>query len=241
VTIVSWVLLAKSAAVMSAMAGDPVFLDLAYAMMEPLATGRYLAASALMWAVMMVAMMAPAVMPVVLVFQRLNRGFGGRTSHIEGVLFAGGYLVTWVGFGLAATLLQWGLHRAALLHPHFMSAGPSLAGTILVAAGIYQLTPLKTACLKHCQSPLAFLLGHWRDGPGGALLMGIDHGRYCIGCCWALMLLMFVSGTMSVAAMAVLSVFILAERLLPAGDWIATLPGTALLGWGLWTLITAWT
>ena len=98
---------------------------------------------------------------------------------------------------------------------------------------------LKTACLRHCRTPIAFLLGHWQDGPGGALRMGIHHGRYCLGCCWALMLLMFVGGVMSVAAMAVLSVFILAERLLPAGPLPAKLPGLLLLGWGASTLVLA--
>jgi predicted metal-binding membrane protein len=235
VTVASWILLFRSAATMTAMRGDGLLLDLA-AMMRPLATGPYLGATALMWIVMMSAMMTPAVLPVVLVFERLDRG-GARRAQMDGVLFATGYLLVWIGFALAATLLQWTLHRSTLLHGHALSAGPRLAGALLVVAGIYQLTPLKTACLRHCRTPLAFLLGHWQEGPTGALRMGIRHGRFCLGCCWALMLLMFVGGVMSVGAMAVLSAFILAERVLPAGPLPAKLPGLVLLGWGAWTLV----
>lgn len=228
--IVCWFLLVRSGAVMATMTGEGVLMDLAWAMMRPAATTPYLIATALMWVVMMSAMMTPAVLPVVLVFARLDRG------RMDGALFATGYLLVWGIFGLAATLLQWALHRAALLHTHVLSAGPVLTGAILLGAGLYQLTPLKTACLAHCQAPLGFLLGHWREGPRGAFLMGVHHGSYCTGCCWALMLLMFVGGVMSVAAMAVLSLFILGERLLPPGPWIAKLPGLALMGWGAWTL-----
>lgn len=235
VTAVAWAFLVGSEAAMATMTGRGFFADLATAMMEPAATGPYLVATALMWAVMMVAMMGPSVLPVVLLFHRLDRRRDGVRAEWDGALFASGYLLAWIGFGLAATAVQWTLHHAALLHPHFMSAGHALAGAILIVAGIYQLTPYKTACLRFCQSPMGFLLGHWRDGARGALLMGLDHGRYCIGCCWALMLLMFVSGVMSVAAMAVLSFFILAERLVPAGAWSARLPGAALIAWGIWT------
>ena len=218
---------------MRSMSGEGVLMDVARAMMQPAATTTYLVVTAGMWVVMMGAMMTPAVLPMVLVFTRLDRG------RLDGALFASGYLLVWGAFGLVATLLQWGLHRVALLHTHVLSAGPALAGGILLAAGLYQLTPLKTACLKHCQAPLGFLLGHWRSGARGAFLMGVQHGSYCTGCCWALMLLMFVGGVMSVAAMAVLSLFILGERLLPAGPWIAKLPGLAMLGWGAWTLAAA--
>ena len=141
-----------------------------------------------------------------------------------------------MGFAVLASVLQWTLHRAALLHGHLLTAGPPLAGALLVAAGLYQLTPLKTACLARCQSPLGFLLSHWREGASGALHMGVRHGAYCLGCCWALMLLMFAYGVMSAAAMALLTVFVLAERLLPPGPWSAKLPGLALVGWGMWTM-----
>ena len=240
VAIVCWMLLLRSSAVMTAMTGDGLLLDLAQAMMRPTATAPYLTASALMWIVMMSAMMTPAVLPVVALFQRLDRGRDGSDARLDGALFATAYLLVWVVFGLVATLLQWGLHRAALLHTHILSAGPVLTACILLAAGVYQLTPLKAACLRHCQTPLAFLLGHWRDGPHGPFVMGVHHGSYCLGCCWALMLLMFVGGVMSIAAMAVLSLFVLGERLLPAGPWIAKGPGLALIGWGAWTLARAY-
>lgn len=234
----SWWLLARSAAVMSAMSGDGLLLDLAMAMMQPAETMPYLVATALMWAVMMVAMMAPPLIAVLLVFQRLDRRRGG--GALEPSLFAGGYVAVWVGFGLGATVLQWGLHRAGLLHDHALRAGPWLAGGILVLAGLYQLTPLKDACLASCQSPLGFLLSHWRDGATGALRMGAAHGVHCLGCCWALMLVMFSAGVMSVAAMAVLSLVILGERLLPGGVLVARVPGIALLAWGAWTWLAAW-
>ncbi len=230
-----WWMLGRSAAVMASMQGDGILLALASAMMEPSATAPYLAASALMWIVMMGAMMTPAALPITLVFVRLDRERHGRALPLEGVLFAAGYLTAWALFALVATALQWALHRAALLHTDALAIGRPLAGAILIVAGLYQLTPLKEACLAHCRTPMGFLLSHWRDGPGGAFRMGLRHGGSCLGCCWALMLLMFVAGVMSVTAMAVLSVFVLAERLLP-GRWAAQVPGAALLGWGVWTL-----
>jgi len=232
----SWLLLARSAAVMSSMSGEGVLLDLASAMMRPAATVPYLGATALMWLVMMAAMMTPALLPVLLLFSRLDRGPDARA---HGALFAAGYLAVWLAFGLLATALQWALHRAALLHGHALLAGPALAGGLLLLAGVYQLTPLKIACLAHCQSPVAFLLAHWQAGAAGAWRMGVHHGRFCLGCCWALMLLMFVGGVMSVAAMAVLSAFVLAERLLPPGPWSSKVPGVVLLAWGAWTLLAA--
>jgi predicted metal-binding membrane protein len=227
-----WIALVASERVMMSMQGDGVLMDLARAMMRPTAAPTYLAATALMWVVMMGAMMIPAVLPVVLVFARLDRR-GGRS---DAALFAGGYLLVWATFALPATLVQFALHRAALLHGMELAAGAALAGVLLIAAGVYQLTPLKTACLAHCQSPLGFLLGRWRDGALGALRMGMEHGAYCLGCCWVLMLLMFAWGVMSAAAMAALTVFIVAERSLPAGPWSAKIPGAALIAWGLWSL-----
>lgn len=232
-----WVLLARSAAVMSTMQGDGLLMDLALAMMEPAATAPYLAAAAVMWTVMMGAMMTPAVLPIVLSFMRLDRARTGRQVPRDSVLFVVGYLLVWTLFALVATLVQWALHRAALLHTDLLSTGPWLAGGILVGAGLYQMTPFKAACLAHCQTPIGFLLSHWQDGARGAFRMGTHHGTYCLGCCWALMLVMFVSGVMSVTAMAVLSLFILAERLLPAQPWATQVPGVVLIAWGLWTLV----
>jgi predicted metal-binding membrane protein len=233
----SWAWLVRSAAVMTAMRGDGLLMAVATAMMEPAAAIPYLGATALMWIVMMVAMMTPAVLPVVLVFSRLDRR--GGSAPVDGALFAGGYLAAWGAFGVAASALQRALHQAALLQTHALSADPALAGAILLGAGMYQLTPLKTACLRHCQTPLGFLLSHWRDGAWGAFRMGVRHGTYCVGCCWALMLLMFVSGVMSVGAMAILTCVVLSERLLSSSPWTARLPGGALIAWGIWTVAQA--
>lgn len=235
---IAWALLIESGALMAAMDGESWLSDLMRVLMRPAAAGPYLAAAVLMWAVMMIAMMTPAVLPVLLMFLRLERPSARGAMPFDGALLAAGYLVVWFCFALIASSLQWGLHRAALLHTHALAAPPALAGGLLIGAGLYQLTPLKAACLKQCQSPLGLLVNHWRDGPRGAFVMGLTHGRYCLGCCWALMLLMFAGGVMSVAAMAVLSLFILAERLLPAGPWAAKLPGLVLIGWGLVTLVT---
>jgi predicted metal-binding membrane protein len=244
VAALSWWLLARSAAVMSAMSGGGILLDVAIAMMRPTDTLPYLVVTALMWMVMMAAMMMPAIVPVVLLFQRLDRSRAGGARVAtdgpvrgrDGLVFAAGYLLVWLAFAIVATALQWTLHRAALLHTHALAAVPLVAGLLLVGAGLYQLTPYKGACLERCQTPVAFLLGNWEEGRRGALRMGVRHGFYCLGCCWALMLLMFAGGVMSLTAMAVLSVFILAERLLPPGPWSARVPGFALILWGAWTL-----
>jgi predicted metal-binding membrane protein len=216
---------------MMSMRGEGLLMDLAVAMMRPRETAPYLGATLLMWIVMMSAMMTPAVLPVVVLFTRLDRG-----SQVDPVLFATGYLLVWTTFAFIATVIQWALHRAALLHGHALFAGPTLAGVLLIGAGLYQLTPLKTACLAHCQSPVGFLMSHWREGPVGAFQMGMHHGWFCLGCCWVLMFLMFVYGVMSAGAMALLTLFVLAERFLPPGPWSAKLPGVMLIAWGAVTL-----
>ena len=236
--VVCWWLLARSAAVMASMQGGGPLLALADAMMEPAAPAPYLVASALMWMVMMGAMMTPAVLPITLVFVHLDRERRGRALPIDGLVFSAGYLAAWMLFALLATVLQWVLHRAALLHSDAMATGAPLAGGLALVAGVYQLTPLKEACLAHCRTPMGFLMSHWRDGTAGAFRMGLEHGGYCFGCCWALMLLMFAAGVMSVTAMALLSLFILAERVLP-GRFAAQVPGLVLVAWGAWTLLAA--
>ncbi len=226
---IAWVFLVRSEAAMRSMAGDGPIVALMWLMMRPSDAGPYVLAAALMWIVMMVAMMTPAVVPMAMV----RRGID-RTAHRDRdtLLFAGGYLVGWSLFGLAAALLQLWLHRGGLLHGHLLAASPPLAGLLLLVAGVYQLTPWKEACLQHCRSPMGFFLAHWSPGARGAVGMGLRHGLYCVGCCWMLMLLMFAGGAMSVLTMAVLGGFILAERLLPAGPWVSRIPGAALIAWG---------
>ena len=128
--------------------------------------------------------------------------------------------------------LQWWLHAQGALHGHLLVTSAGLTGATFIGAGVYQLTPFKDACLSRCRSPLGFFVNHWKSGRLGALQMGFRHGLYCTGCCWVLMLLMFASGTMNVTTMAMLSAFILADRLLPAGPWASKIPGFGLFGWG---------
>jgi predicted metal-binding membrane protein len=144
-------------------------------------------------------------------------------------LFGLGYIAVWVAFSAAAALVQWGLHQSAWLSPSMAVTSSRLGGMILILAGAYQLTPVKGACLRHCHSPLGFLLSNWRDGAKGAFEMGIRHGAYCLGCCWALMLVLFVVGVMNLAWVAALTVFILVERFGRTGMLIARVGGVAMI------------
>ena len=119
------------------------------------------------------------------------------------------------------------------------SASPILGGALLIAAGIYQFTPLKDACLSHCRTPMGFLIAEWRDGPRGALMMGMRHGLYCVGCCWLLMALLFVGGVMNLIWVAVITAYILIEKVAPARIWLSRIGGVAVLLWGLWLVAGA--
>jgi predicted metal-binding membrane protein len=204
---------------------------LMHAMMRPQLTGTYLSAAAIMWIVMMVAMMAPAALLMMVIFRRMNRG---PAPARDATLFATGYLSGWSLFAVVAAGLQWWLHSRGWIRGMSLSAGTELAAGLFIAAGAYQLSPWKESCLTRCQSPMGFLLENWRDGPLGALQMGVHHSLYCVGCCWLLMLLMFAGGAMSVATMGALCLFVLLERLVPPSRWLAWLPGVALLAWGAW-------
>ncbi len=148
-----------------------------------------------------------------------------------------GYVV-WAAFSLVAVALQFGLDQAALLSPMMNTTSRALAGAVLIGAGLYQWTPLKQACLRRCSSPLQFLMTEWREGRRGAFVMGLRHGGYCLGCCWVLMLLLFVGGIMNIAWIAGIAVFVLVEKLAPAGHWIGRGAGVALILWGVATLAT---
>ena len=193
-----------------------------------------IASAFVMWAVMMVAMMLPSAIPVVLMFVAIKRGHGEPHSFAPAAMFLMGYLMVWMGFSALATLAQWGLQAVAALSPGIVSVSPLAGGALLAAAGIFQWTPLKHACLTQCRSPQSFFMTEWRDGTRGALLMGLKHGRYCVGCCWLLMGLLFVAGVMNLAWVAVIAVFILAEKVVPAGQWISRAAGLLLIGWGVW-------
>lgn len=183
-----------------------------------------------MWVVMMVGMMLPSAAPTVLLYGALVRKNCERSTVLPAVwVFASGYLLVWAGFSVAATLLQASLEHAALLTPMMASASERLSGLLLVAAGIYQLTPLKEICLNKCRDPVQFFVTHWRPGTGGALRMGMGHGAYCVGCCWMLMLLLFAAGVMNLAWVALIAAFVFVEKLLPAGRLTSRFASVALI------------
>jgi predicted metal-binding membrane protein len=200
----------------------------------------YFAMMLSMWTVMMVAMMLPSAAPLLLVYARIARQNREQGQPIAPTgAFAAGYLLAWTAFSVAATLLQWGLERAALLSPMMVASTPYLGALLLIGAGVYQLTPLKRACLAHCRSPLAFLMHHWRTGLGGAIRMGLEHGAYCIGCCWFLMALLFVGGVMNLLWIAAISIFVLLEKVAPRGEMVAIAAGAVLVAAGVWTALAA--
>ena len=186
-----------------------------------------------MWVVMMIAMMAPAAAPILLLFAAARARRGERSVSPATAMFGLGYVVVWTGFSAAATLAQWALHQAALLSMAMATSSSRLSGAILIAAGIYQLTPWKSKCLTHCRSPLGFLMSCWRDGRLGAFRMGVRHGTFCLGCCWALMCVLFVVGVMNLIWVAALTVFVLVEKIGPRGAIVARVAGAALVVMGI--------
>ena len=192
------------------------------------------AVTAIMWAVMMAAMMLPSAAPMLLLFSTVNRKRGAQGNPVVPTgIFLLGYLLVWGAFSLLATLTQWSLHNLMLLSPGLAIANPLVGGLILMAAGVYQFTPLKEACLIQCQSPFGFLLTSWREGAGGALQMGLRHGGYCLGCCWVLMALLFVGGVMNLAWIALIAGFVLLERVVARGMLVSRVAGSLLVIWGL--------
>jgi len=186
-----------------------------------------------MWGAMLWAMVLPAATPAILLFARINRlAHTVRYPNLATLLFVVGYLVVWGGFGALATLAQWALHDAGALDPNMAVKNASACGLALVAAGLYQWTPAKHACLQMCRSPLAFVLTGWRPGLVGAWRMGFTHGLYCCGSCWLLMLLLFAAGVTNLAALVALAALILAEKLLPGGTVVACVGGLGLVAWG---------
>ena len=190
-----------------------------------------------MWAVMMVGMMSATAAPMLLLFARSRVRHAERGAPIAVLMFGLGYIAVWVGFSGLATVAQWALHQAALLSPAMATTSPRLAAALLIAAGVYQLTPLKRVCLRHCQTPMGFLMSHWRDGIGGAFQMGLRHGIYCVGCCWVLMCVLFAVGVMNLTWVAVLTVFILLEKLGDGGARVSRVGGVLLVGFGVFLLV----
>ena len=192
----------------------------------------------IMWAVMMGAMMLPSAIPMMVIHRRVAAKRDPETPHAHR-WFLAAYLLTWTVFSVAAAILQWGFQRGDVLSHMLKLQGPLVAGIVLIAAGVFQMTPLKAACLHKCRTPIGFLLTDWRSGPGGAFRMGLKHGQYCIGCCWALMMVLFVGGAMSLTTIAVLSGIVAIEKLAPRGEQFAKLGSVLLIAWGLWVIASA--
>lgn len=185
-----------------------------------------------LWVVVIAAMMLPAAAPSVLLYARVRRARGGRWVYPATLAFMLGYLLVWGCCALAATLAAWLLHDAGVLDETMAIAYPGAGGLALVAAGVYQWTPVKHVCLDNCRTPLAFVLTHWRRGASGALRMGAADARYCIGCCWLLLALVLPAGVLNLPVIVGLIALILAEKLLPGGHIVACATGLGLVAWG---------
>jgi predicted metal-binding membrane protein len=230
-TALAWLYLIWDASRMAAMPGMA-----SQAVTLSLTTGLMVFA---MWAIMMVGMMVPSVAPTILLYAnmvRRNREAG--KSLPAAWIFTAGYLAAWAGFSLVVTLLQMVLSYFGLISPMMASTSAWLTGGLLVAAGVYQWLPLKDVCLEFCRSPMATLLGRWRPGPSGAFMMGLENGFYCVGCCWALMLLLFAGGVMNLGLVALIAGFVIVEKLFPYGQYTARIAGLVLIAVGLWILVT---
>ena len=238
VSLASWLYILTGAGMdtgnMAPMSGDAMLT------MRHAWTPAYFALMLAMWWVMMVAMMLPSATPMVLLFATVNRKSQqqGR-PYVATSVFAAGYLVAWGGFSLVAVLLQWGLEQLALLSQMMQTTSLYLGAGLLVGAGVYQLTPLKNACLRHCRSPLYFIAHHWRQGTGGAFRMGLEHGLFCLGCCWVLMALLFYGGVMNLWWIAGLALYVLIEKLAPLGPRLGHYAGGLLILWGAGVLVGA--
>lgn len=192
-----------------------------------------------MWAVMMVAMMLPTAAPMILTFAAVARNRRQRQQPFVPVaVFVAGYLIVWGGFSVVAAVAQWFLHRAQLLSPMMTSSSVVLGGILLLIAGIFQFTPLKRSCLTRCRAPLDFITAHWREGWRGAFMMGLEHGLFCLGCCWALMTLLFVLGVMNLLWIALLTILVGLEKILPRASYLRQVSGLILAGWGIWMLFS---
>ena len=199
------------------------------------APAAYIVEAFVMWLIMMVAMMLPSAAPMILLYgklARVGREQGGVFASTT--VFAGLYLAVWGVFSAVAALIQWALVRSGAVSDMGLAFGDQrIAGALLIAAGLYQLTPLKHACLEKCRSPLSFLMRLWRPGLAGAARLGLTHGAYCLGCCAMLMALLFVFGVMNLAWVALLAVVVLIEKVVPGGERIAWVAGAAALAVGV--------
>lgn len=237
ITVLAWTYLVREAASMESMAVDArmhAAMGMADMHAWGLADGLALF---IMWAVMMAGMMLPSAAPVVLLILSVYRRRGDRLARVSSVAFVGGYLFVWTMFSAGAAVTQIGLHRAALLTPDMASGSAVVGGAILLMAGLYQWLPIKNTCLTHCQSPLGFITQHWREGVTGGAMMGARHGLFCVGCCWALMALLFVVGVMNLMWVAIIAAFVMVEKLSPKVPHVGRVAGVLLILWGTYVLV----
>jgi len=191
-----------------------------------------------MWAVMMGGMMLPSAMPLLLLYSgAVHRRAPGRSASVPVYAMAAGYLLTWAVFSVAAVALQRGLSQVLVLTPMMEMQSRTAIGITLLVTGAYELTPWKGMCLSHCRSPLAFVMQRWRDGAAGALMMGVEHGVYCLGCCWALMLLLFAGGVMNLTVILGLTVVVLVEKVTPIGVQASRVLGVLMIAAGTWLVL----
>ena len=231
VTVLAWVYLVDMARDMDAM-------DMS-AMGRMAWTPEYFTAMLIMWVIMMVGMMVPSAIPMVLIYAAIGRKAAREGSSLAPTgFFATGYILVWSIFSVGATIAQWALDRAALLTPMMMSNSAVFGGLLLLGAGLYQLTPVKTACLRHCRSPAQFLAHSWKQGCAGAVRMGLEHGVYCMGCCWILMCLLFFGGVMSIWWIGGLTLYVLLEKVVPFGVLGGRIVGVLAACWGISLLVS---
>jgi predicted metal-binding membrane protein len=259
ILVASWAYILSGAGMgMSAFDMTSLSMALGPSQETPMATGGAMAAMAtpvdwtlgyalvmvFMWWVMMIAMMLPSAAPMILLHAKVDRSTKARAGQTGGLMptvaFTIGYLLMWAFFSLLAAGLQWAFEGAGLLSPMMMNSSSMLfAGIILLFAGVYQLTPIKQACLKHCRGPIQFLSQHWRSGASGAFTMGLHHGAYCLGCCWGLMAILFFGGIMNLYWIIGLALIVLIEKLMPLGPWLGRVIGAVLMLAGAGFLLNA--
>lgn len=244
-TALAWVYLWRGAGMgvaafdMTAVALFPHLQAESMPVMEPMPFAWAIAIA--MWWVMMIAVMTPSAAPFVLLYGRVLRhakAGGLRGAYAPSIFLAAGYLAVWLGFSVAAAALQRTLESAGFISAMMLwSKSAALSAAVLAAAGLYELSPLKGVCLKHCRGPVEFLTRYWRPGRLGAFVMGLKHGAWCVGCCWMLMGLLFVGGLMNLAWIAVLTLLVLVEKLAPAGPVVSKISGAILLAWAVATVL----
>ena len=236
ICILSWVYIIYLYKQMAVMNMDAAFFAMP---MTPSWTIVDFALLFVMWFVMMIAMMTPAVAPLTLIFTMINRQRQQQNRpFVNTAYLITGYFLVWAAFSLAATSLQWLLQHVSLLNPEMKTTDKIVGSLILIAAGIFQLTPLKQTCLQNCRTPLVFVNRHWREGKRAALRMGIQNGFYCLGCCWMLMVLLFVAGIMNLLWVALIAVFVLVEKVAPSIKWLSYATGLVLIVYGIIYFIT---